>query len=93
MFCMIKNSKYGQFFPYSSYRLEQENIIEKIEQSTRQRKNILLVAPNGTGKTIMALSALLPVALERNLKIIYMCRTHAQSDRVIKEYSSHLSRR
>ena len=82
---MIKNSKYSQFFPYPSFRLEQEEIIEKIERSTRLNKNTLLVAPNGTGKTIMALSALLPVALERGLKIIYMCRTHTQSDRVIKE--------
>ena len=45
----------------------------------------LLVAPNGTGKTIMALSSLLPVALANDLKIIYMCRTHAQNTRVIKE--------
>jgi DNA excision repair protein ERCC-2 len=82
---MIKNSKYTQFFPYNSFRLEQENIIDTIEQSVRQKKNILLVAPNGTGKTIIALSALLPVAIEKNLKIIYMCRTHSQSDRVIKE--------
>jgi len=48
-------------------------------------KNILLVAPSGTGKTIIALSALLPIVYERNLKIIYMCRTHSQSARVIKE--------
>jgi DNA excision repair protein ERCC-2 len=45
----------------------------------------LLAAPNGTGKTIIALSALLPVAIENNLKIIYLCRTHSQNTRVIKE--------
>lgn len=45
----------------------------------------MLVAPNGTGKTIIALSALLPVAFEKNLRIIYMCRTHSQNARVIKE--------
>jgi DNA excision repair protein ERCC-2 len=43
------------------------------------------VAPNGTGKTIIALSGLLSLAYEKNLKIIYMCRTHAQNRRVIKE--------
>ena len=48
-------------------------------------RNILVVAPSGTGKTIIALSALLPIAYEQNLKIIYMCRTHSQSARVIKE--------
>ncbi len=45
----------------------------------------MLAAPNGTGKTIIALSALLPVAIENNLKIIYLCRTHSQNTRVIKE--------
>ena len=55
------------------------------------KKNILLVAPNGTGKTVMALSALLPVAHDRGLKIIYTCRTHAQSTRVIKELHKNYS--
>jgi len=45
----------------------------------------LLVAPSGAGKTIIALSALLPISYERDLKIIYLCRTHSQSARVIKE--------
>lgn len=82
---MSKSSTYKEFFPYPSYRLEQEDIIQKIEKSARLKQNILLVAPNGTGKTIMALSALLPIALEQGLKIVYMCRTHTQSKRVIKE--------
>ncbi|MFX0021637.1 MAG: helicase C-terminal domain-containing protein [Candidatus Hermodarchaeota archaeon] len=45
----------------------------------------MLSAPNGTGKTIIALSSLLPLAFEKNLKIIYMCRTHSQNRRIIKE--------
>jgi DNA excision repair protein ERCC-2 len=44
-----------------------------------------LLAPNGTGKTIIALCGLLPLAYDKNLKIIYMCRTHSQNTRVIKE--------
>ncbi|TFF88296.1 MAG: hypothetical protein EU550_01550 [Promethearchaeota archaeon] len=43
------------------------------------------MAPNGTGKTIIALSSLLPVLFEKNLKLIYLCRTHSQNARVIKE--------
>ena len=82
---MIKNHSYLDFFPYPVFRVDQQEIIERIENGARLRKNILLSAPNGTGKTIIALSALLPVALEKDLKIIYMCRTHAQSARVIKE--------
>ena len=45
----------------------------------------MLVAPNGSGKTIIALSGLLSLAYEKNLKIIYLCRTHSQNRRVIKE--------
>ncbi|MHA1932967.1 MAG: DEAD/DEAH box helicase family protein [Promethearchaeota archaeon] len=82
---MIKNSSYIDFFPYPTFRSEQEHVIEQIEKAARVKKNILLVAPNGTGKTVTVLSALLPIAYERKLKIVYMCRTHAQSDRVILE--------
>jgi len=78
-------NNYMKFFPYTEFRHSQEKIIKQIEENAKQRKNILLVAPNGTGKTVIALSALLPIAIEHNLKIIYMCRTHSQNARVIKE--------
>ncbi|MFX1498356.1 MAG: helicase C-terminal domain-containing protein [Promethearchaeota archaeon] len=76
---------YFDFFPYENFRQEQENIIKKIEKASKEKKVILLSAPNGTGKTIIALSALLPLAYERDLKIVYLCRTHAQNSRIIKE--------
>ena len=85
MMLMIKNTTYLDFFHYHTFRMKQQEIIEQIENAARLRKNILLSAPNGTGKTIIVLSALIPVALEQKLKIVYMCRTQAQSDRVIKE--------
>lgn len=79
------SNNYLKFFPYPAFRQSQEDIIKQIEENARKRKNILLVAPNGTGKTIIALSALLPIAFENNLKILYLCRTHSQNARVIKE--------
>ena len=82
---MLANLTHKNFFPYSCYRSEQLEIIREIEFDARMERNILLFAPSGTGKTIIALSALLPISYERNLKIIYMCRTHSQSARVIKE--------
>ena len=79
---------YVDFFPYENFRQEQENIIKKVESASFERKNTLLVAPNGTGKTIIALSALLPLAYKKDLKIIYVCRTHAQNTRIIKELTN-----
>lgn len=81
----LTSHNYLQFFPYEQFRVSQEDIIKQIEKSARNKKNILLVAPNGTGKTIIALSALLPLLIEKELKIIYLCRTHSQNTRVIKE--------
>ncbi|MHA2430027.1 MAG: DEAD/DEAH box helicase family protein [Promethearchaeota archaeon] len=81
----MSNINYYTFFPYEKFRQDQEAIIKQLENTSKERKIVLLSAPNGTGKTIMALSALLPLAYEKNLKIIYMCRTHAQNTRIIKE--------
>ena len=80
MLCLHEN-----FFPYETYRQEQRNLMRYIEMNARLEKNVLLLAPNGTGKTVIALCALLPIAKEQGLKIIYVCRTHTQSTRVIEE--------
>jgi DNA excision repair protein ERCC-2 len=76
---------YLHYFPYAHFRKFQEDIIKQIEENAENKKIVLLVAPNGTGKTIIALSSLLPLAIEKKLKILYLCRTHAQNTRVIKE--------
>ena len=81
----MKVINYIDFFPYKQFREQQENIIKQIEKASKEKKNTLLVAPNGSGKSIIALSALLSLAFEKNLKIIYMCRTHSQNTRIIKE--------
>ncbi len=85
--CIIHERQLGytDFFPFNTYRKDQEKIIKEVEENTRKNKNILLEAPNGSGKTIIALSGILPVAYERGLKILYLNRTHAQNTRVIKE--------
>ncbi|TXT59156.1 MAG: ATP-dependent DNA helicase [Promethearchaeota archaeon] len=82
---MIEKLNYHTFFPYPRFRTQQQGIIQKIEKGAKNWENILLVAPNGTGKTVIALSALLPIALKEDKKLVYLCRTHSQSDRVIKE--------
>ncbi len=56
---------YKDIFPYPSYRPSQEEIIASLSDAIDSQKNVLLIASNGTGKTIMALSALLPISFEK----------------------------
>ncbi len=84
--------KYSDFFPYEQYRNDQESIISQIYESAKVGKNTILIASNGTGKTIIALTALLPIALEKEYKIIYCCRTFTQNARVIEESKAILQK-
>jgi len=75
------------FFPYPTVRVGQEIGINKIYNALKEEKHIVISAPNGFGKTITVLSAVLPIIKENenHLKIIYLCRTHIQSQHVIRE--------
>jgi len=73
------------FFPYSTYRPEQKETIDKLAVSIKKRSISLLIAPNGTGKTPINLSSVLPEAINKDRRIIYVARTHTQCERVIDE--------
>ena len=77
--------EYTRYFPYQTTRPEQDQFIETISSAVRDQTSVLIEGSNGLGKTISALSATLPVAIERDLKIFYVARTHRQHDRVIEE--------
>jgi len=74
-----------KYFPYSSVRPFQDEFVQIVYEAVSQRKNILIEGSNGLGKTVSALSACLPVAKEKNLRILYLAKTHRQHDRVIEE--------
>ena len=83
---MIKlPSQVSEFFPYSTVRPHQDEFVTTVYNAVNNRRSVLIEGSNGLGKTISALSACLPVAVERNLKILYVARTHRQHDRVIEE--------
>jgi hypothetical protein len=44
---------YSDFFPYAGYRPQQENVIQQLTESMALGKNAVLVATNGTCKTII----------------------------------------
>ena len=83
---MIKlPSQVADYFPYDSVRPHQDEFITTIYNAISSRRSVLIEGSNGLGKTISALSACLPVAIEKKLKILYVSRTHRQHDRVIEE--------
>ena len=76
------------FFPYEDLRDKQGKAINEIfSELNSTRKHIVVSAPNGYGKTILSLSAILPIIKEKKKKLIYLCRTHTQVQRVIEELS------
>jgi DNA excision repair protein ERCC-2 len=78
-------SAVAKYFPYSEVRPYQDEFISNVFNAVHERRSILIEGSNGLGKTISALSACIPVAMEKNLKILYVARTHRQHDRVIEE--------
>ena len=75
----------NSFFPYEKYRTNQEEFIQFVQTSLIQKKNPIVEAATGFGKTISVLSAALPIAEKFGKKIVYCCRTHKQMDRVMEE--------
>ena len=73
------------YFPYETVRPYQDQFINTVYNAVKERRSVLIEGSNGLGKTISALSAVLPIALEKKLKILYVARTHRQHERVIEE--------
>jgi DNA excision repair protein ERCC-2 len=75
----------NEYFPYSSVRPHQDQFVSTVYNAVNEKRWVLIEGSNGLGKTISSLSACLPVAIEKDLKILYVARTHRQHDRVIEE--------
>jgi len=92
--CMVELPKeVAEYFPYPSARPNQDGFINTVYNTVDNRRSVLIEGSNGLGKTISALSACLPIAVKRNLKILYVARTHRQHDRVIEELRAIYKRR
>jgi DNA excision repair protein ERCC-2 len=75
----------ADYFPYAQVRPHQDTFIETVFEAVRNGSSALIEGSNGLGKTIAALSACIPTAVEEELKILYVARTHRQHERVIEE--------
>jgi len=74
-----------EYFPYEIPRNNQEDFIELVRDETAKGNNLVIEASTGFGKTACVLASVLPIAKEKGKKIVYLCRTHKQMDRVIEE--------
>ncbi|MHA1630401.1 MAG: helicase C-terminal domain-containing protein [Candidatus Heimdallarchaeota archaeon] len=74
-----------EIFPYKAVRAIQDELITTTFHALKERKNVVIEGANGLGKTIAALTAVLPIAREKDLQIVHICRTNKQADRVISE--------
>lgn len=73
------------YFPYAEVRPFQDEFIKAVFEAVEQGRSAIVEGSNGLGKTIAALCACLPKAEEKNMKILYVARTHRQHERVIEE--------
>ena len=73
-----------EFFPYIP-RPHQQAIVTTISNAFNDRSHLVIESGTGTGKTICVLSAALKYALAHEKRIIYITRTNAQQQQVIKE--------
>ncbi|NVM28313.1 MAG: ATP-dependent DNA helicase [Candidatus Helarchaeota archaeon] len=78
-------------------RAGQDLVINTVFNALKEENHVVLSAPNGFGKTITILASVLPIIKENDdgLKIVYLCRTHIQSQHVIHELDTiikHLNR-
>ncbi len=73
------------FFPYAEPRPGQLSLINAIKEDVSVGNHLCVEAANGFGKTIAALSGVLPLLEEKNVGIIYVARTHKQLDRAMQE--------
>ncbi len=74
-----------RYFPYISVRPNQDQFIQAIYKGVKEHRSVLIEGSNGLGKTISSLSAVLPAAVDKKLKVLYVARTHRQHERVIEE--------
>jgi len=73
-----------KYFPYKNLRKEQQLIMSVIYEALNSRRDVLIEAASGIGKTVAVLTATMPF-IEQGHKVIYLTRTHAEIDKVIDE--------
>jgi len=72
-----------EYFPHEKIRDIQDELINFISKSLSEKKNSIIHAPTGLGKTAAALAPALGYAKENNLCILFLTSRHTQHKIVI----------
>ncbi len=65
-------------FPYEKVRNIQNKLMEKVAYAIENRKNLVVHAPTGLGKTAAALSPALKYAIDKGLTVFFLTSRHTQ---------------
>src|SRR3989344_230405 len=71
-------------FPYDNVRKSQEDVIAEISRCVAEKKNLILHAPTGIGKTAAALSPCLAYGLEHGKTVFFLTARQTQHDIAIE---------
>lgn len=74
-------------FPYYSMRPQQEKLISKIYECVHDKKNLVVEAPTGVGKTLSYLIPALYFA-ERGKRVMILTETIDQQERIVEDLTS-----
>jgi len=73
-----------KYFPYERMRREQEAIMSTVYNALSSKRDVLIEAASGVGKTVAVLTATMPF-IEDGHKLVYIARTHMELDKVVEE--------
>ena len=66
------------FFPHKKVRKIQDDLIQEVDSCIKNKKNLIVHAPTGLGKTAGTLPIALSHALKNNLTIFFLTSRHTQ---------------
>lgn len=65
-------------FPFDNFRKGQDAILTEVSNTIKNKKNLIIHAPTGLGKTAATLPAALAHAIKHNLTIFFLTSRHTQ---------------
>jgi len=79
-----KEERFDFLFPHEKVRDIQKDLVIAINDSIKNKKNLIVHAPTGLGKTAAALGPALKHAMEKKLSVFFLTSRHTQHKIVIE---------